>query len=184
MERDRLISRLREEVRDVKSCFTSFTFQSATLAAVAVGFILSFLKESPFVVLTAIPVIFLLMLVCRVGIFKYTTANRNLGYELHLDRLAAYERLGDPAINARLDRLRAIGWEEALRAWRVVQATLCDRPYSVPANKEHEMSVFDTRGSRPASIRGLAAARALPSGRSRHMSGSWWTGAIGDCQAW
>lgn len=127
-----LLEQIREEVRDVKGCFTNFTFQGAALAAVAAGFILSGLKDNQWLSLAAAPVIFVLMLVCRVGIFKYTTANRNLGYELHLDRLKAYERLGDPAITARVERLRIIGWEEALRAWRVVQASVFAQLYSVP----------------------------------------------------
>ena len=73
------------------------------MATVAVEFILTYTDdEKPFVAFAAVPAIFLLMLVSRIGIFKYTTANRNLGYELHLNRLKAYERLIDQSINERV----------------------------------------------------------------------------------
>src|SRR5688500_13212539 len=92
MTPEKLIEQLRAEVRDVKDCFTQFAFQSAALATVAAGFILSTLESNPWVAFAGVPIIMVLLLVCRVGIFKYSTANRNLGYQLHLERLAAYRK--------------------------------------------------------------------------------------------
>jgi hypothetical protein len=132
-----LVTRLRDEVRDVKDCFTRFSFQSAALGTVAVGVVLAAggtgHSEASLVV---VPVIFLLMLVCRIGIFKYSTANRNLGYELHLDRLRNYEATGDERVKARVAQVRAIGWEEALRAWRVAQTSIFAGLYRVPQKRE------------------------------------------------
>jgi hypothetical protein len=136
-----LVTQLRSEVRDVKDCFTRFAFQGSALATVVMGFILN-AHERPEVAWVAVPTIFLLMLICRVAIFKYTTANRNLGYELHLDRLATYVRNGDFATRARVAQLEGIGWEEALRAWRVVQASIFAALYKVPQIEADRSSIL------------------------------------------
>jgi hypothetical protein len=131
MDKRDLVTNLRSEVRDVKDCFMRFAFQGSALATVVAGFILN-ANDRLEVALAAVPTIVILMLICRVGIFKYTTANRNLGYELHLDRLATYDRNGDSATKARVAEIRGIGWEEALRAWRVVQTSIFASIYKVP----------------------------------------------------
>jgi hypothetical protein len=62
-----------------------------------------------------------LLMVARIGIYKYVTANRNLGYELHL-----YQTRHIPAnspVEWQADMLE-VGWEEAMRAWRIVQTTV------------------------------------------------------------
>lgn len=134
-EKRQLVFQLRREVKDVKDCFMRFAFQGSALAVVVAGFILG-ANERPAVGLAAVPAIIILILICRVGIFKYSTANRNLGYELHLDRLKKYANvLGDERTKKRVATLEDMGWEEALRAWRVVQASIFAKIYRVPQIK-------------------------------------------------
>ena len=61
------------------------------------------------------------MTVARIGTYKYGTANRNYGYELHLFR--SKYTIANSAKGWQ-SYMRNISWEEALRAWRVVQATV------------------------------------------------------------
>jgi len=140
-ERD-LVFQLRREVRDVKDCFDRFAFQGSALAVVVAGFILA--NEHRAVGLAAVPAIMILMLICRVGIFKYTTANRNLGYELHLDRLRKYAQLGDAQAKNRVAELEDMGWEEAIRAWRVVQPSIFAKVYTVPQIKADRSWIWPT----------------------------------------
>lgn len=132
-----LIQELRAEAGAVKDCFTRFLFQSITLAAIAFGFIVTRLDD-PLVCLVAIPVIMILMAVSRIGIFKYDTANRNYGYELHLERLNTWiersNHIGDRTNTAKLEAIRHLGWEEACRAWRVVQSSVFRQVYTTPQN--------------------------------------------------
>jgi hypothetical protein len=68
--------------------------------------------------------ILLIIYVLMMGIHKYGTSNRLLGYELHLQRTAHFMR-NDHCHGI----MRQVGWEEALRAWRVVQPTLWEQIY-------------------------------------------------------
>lgn len=134
MTQDDLVAQLRAEVHDVKECFNQYSFQSAGVAAALATFILDGMNERPWTALAAAPVIIVLLLVARIGIFKYSTANRNLGFQLHLERLDAYAKAhtNEPLVKARIDQLRAVGWEEALRAWRVVHSTMFMHLYTIP----------------------------------------------------
>jgi hypothetical protein len=132
MDQDALISRLRAEANDATNRVTSLVFQAAALGAVTIGFVASTGHGTPWAALSAAPVAVVVALVCRIAIFKYTTANRNLGYQLHLERLKAYERF-DSTVAARVESLRRMGWEEALQAWRIVHATTYAAIYTVPS---------------------------------------------------
>ncbi len=128
-----LLDQLRQEALDVKECFTTFVFQSSTVAAAALGFVFLNIQDSPYVALTAAPAILVLMIVCRIGVFKFTTANRNFGYQLHLARMEGFLRSTDSEESR--ERIRAIiqvDWEAALRAWRVVQVAVFRAIYRTP----------------------------------------------------
>ena len=143
-EKRDLVFQLRGEVREVKDCFARFVIQGAALAVALAGFILGVggVHEHRAVGLAAVPGIIILMLICRVGIFKYTTVNRNLGYELHLDRLSKYAQIGDQRTKERVAKLEGMGWEEALRAWRVVQASIFAKIYKVPQIKADRSRIW------------------------------------------
>jgi hypothetical protein len=115
-----LVDHLREEASDVKECFNSFSFQAIAFTAALLSVIAKFQAEEPRVALAALVVVVLLLAVARIGIYKYGTANRNFGYELHLSRT---RHLNEGPEGGWRHAMREIGWEEAIRAWRVVQAT-------------------------------------------------------------
>lgn len=127
-----LIEQLRKEASDVKSCFTNFSFQSITFSSGVLALMFSWMRDYPLAVFAAVPVIVLLMIVCRIGIFKYTTANRNYGYQLHLARIGVLYA-NRPSSGFPYD-LRHIKWEEALKAWRVVQTAAFREVYKTPEN--------------------------------------------------
>jgi hypothetical protein len=137
-EQVELIKQLRTEVLHLKDCISKYSIQALVFAAAAVGIILKFQAENfsdpsqeHFRVLlgsASLPLLFPLRAVCRTAIHKLGTINRNLGYELHLQR----SRSLPPSKEGWQRDYQRIGWEEAMRAWRIVQATLfaalCDTP--------------------------------------------------------
>src|SRR5882672_2665633 len=121
---------LRSEAASSKQCFTEYSFQTFALGGAVLAASLAAVQGYPYAAYIPLPMIFLFMTVCRIGVFKYATANRNLGYELHLSRTRRIEQAGLPSKWE--PRMRQIDWEEALRAWRVVQPTLFRMIYSTP----------------------------------------------------
>jgi hypothetical protein len=117
--------RLRSEASEVKECFTSFSFQSIAFSAVVLTFIFQSMEKLPAIALSVIPVIVLLMVVCKIGIHKYTTCNRVYGYQLYLEQI----RKLSPELKNKID---GVGWEEALIAWRIVQPVIFQKLYSSP----------------------------------------------------
>jgi hypothetical protein len=132
------IRNLREEASEVKRCYTEFDFKALVLATAFFGFMSQFYPEqtdslvSHFLVwLLCATVIAVLMCISRIGYHKYSTANRNYGYELHIDRTFQYERqYKDEHVDLE-SRMRGMGWEEAMCAWRVVQPILFETVYDV-----------------------------------------------------
>jgi hypothetical protein len=119
-EQRELIKQLRDEVASLKECIARYSIQCLMFAGAALGIIVHEVKNTPAVVLASVPTLFLLRAVSRTAIHKLGTINRNHGYELHLQRtrrLPGSQYEWSPSYVA-------IGWEEAMRAWRVVQATL------------------------------------------------------------
>jgi hypothetical protein len=121
-----IIKVLREEAYHVKDCFTKFSFQAIIFATIAIGILAKAGPDIYTISLACISVIFILLTVARIGTHKYATANRIYGYELHLYR-CKYS-LVDPNKGWQ-PYMRRIGWEEAMRAWRVVQATVFEHLY-------------------------------------------------------
>ena len=128
-----LIKQLREEAGDVKGCFTTYSMQALVFSSLVLTAIFGTMEKFPLIVLSGIPVIILLMIICRVGIYKYSTANRLYGYELHLARSRHFDELKDKQGNIIWkDEYRRVPWEEAQRAWRVVQTCLFRKIYETP----------------------------------------------------
>lgn len=120
-----LISRLRDEASSVKDCFTKFAFQSITLSAAGLAVLSKYQMSEPFFGLISIFVILIVLCVARIGTYKYASANRHYGYELCLDRLSRFNENSKwkPSI-------KDIGWEESIRAWRIVQTTVFEYLYT------------------------------------------------------
>lgn len=79
-----LIQQIRAEATNVKNCFTNFSFQAMTFSAALISIMFGALDKFPLVVLTAIPLISYLMIICRIGIYISTGCCRNLGHLFHL----------------------------------------------------------------------------------------------------
>jgi hypothetical protein len=123
-----LIKQLREEAKDVKSYFTTYSIQSIIFCAAVLAAMFSMLDGLPFAVFSCIPVIILLMIISRIGIYKYATANRLYGYELHIGRTNRYNKNSEQ----KNQLYRDISWEEAQRAWRIVQTRVFREIYITP----------------------------------------------------
>ena len=114
----KLIQMLRQEAKDVKDCFTKYSFQAIAFSSAVLGIITRYQPEYPHIALAAYASIAVLMTVARIGIYKYGTANRMYGYELHLLRT---RQLPDSKGNGWKSEMRLVGWEEAMCAWRIVK---------------------------------------------------------------
>jgi hypothetical protein len=123
---NQVITQLRAEAESVKDCFTRFSFQALALSALVLGVIAQFQSDNPHVAFASILVIILVLAVARIGNYKYATANRHFGYQLHLERTNTFIFHEKTAWQG---WMRYVGWEEAMRAWRVVQATVFEELY-------------------------------------------------------
>jgi hypothetical protein len=121
-----LIVRLRNEANFVKDCFTKFSFQTIAFSAIVFGIIAKYQEENELIALSLIMVMILNIAVSRIGTYKYGTANRNFGYELHLYRTKNIKVDHENGWNS---SMRKIGWEEAMRAWRIVQPVVFSHLY-------------------------------------------------------
>jgi len=121
---EHLISQLRSESYQVKDCFTRHSFQAMAASCALLILIARFQVDNLEVgILSVLPIV-LLFTVADMGMHKYATSNRLMGYELYLYRLHHYtstEKLSS--------QLTAVGWEEAMQAWRVVHSNLFHNLY-------------------------------------------------------
>jgi len=122
-----LVRYLRDEAMKVKDCFSQYSFQSMAFSGAFFILITSLQREHPLVGVSSFLVVVLVLAVARIGTHKYATANRNYGFQLYLERIC---RLKHKSHDSRKDFLRNIGWEEAMRAWRIVQATTFNTLYN------------------------------------------------------
>ncbi len=147
----------RDEAATVKQCFTDFAFKGLLLTTAFFGFVSSFYpaglsddatsseKESVcmryfLVWLLCGVVILFLMRVLRIGFHKYSTANRNYGYVLHIDRTFDYEKgVTDKAYE---EQVRSVGWEEGMCAWRIIQPIIFEEVYRLRTATERWVFPF------------------------------------------
>jgi len=118
---------LRQEANNVKDCFTKFSFQAIAISGIVLGAMANLQPQQPFVGLAGILVMVIVLTVCKIGNYKYATANRHFGYELFISLMEKGKLLGLP-------KNYQISWEEALRAWRIIQATIFDELYHTKSN--------------------------------------------------
>ncbi|MEL6673912.1 MAG: hypothetical protein AAFR61_17040 [Bacteroidota bacterium] len=123
--------RTRKEAESVKDCFTRFSFQAIVFTAAMIGVIGKFSIGLFPEILISIATIILLLTVARIGTYKYASANRLFGFELFADQVRA-DQLEVPNM----------GWEQAILAWRVVQATLFDHFHYTRNNNRLRFRLF------------------------------------------
>lgn len=128
-EEAELVKQLRAEANDEKEEFGNHAFQALGIASVALGgivYLMFYNSNDLAVALASVPILAFALMTCQLGDSCYSTANRHYGYELYLYRI----RTIYPSAQGRWDpRYRQIEWEAAMRAWRVVQATLFEAIY-------------------------------------------------------
>jgi hypothetical protein len=125
---------IRGEATTQKECITRYTFQALAIAGILWTFTLkvdagqqSLVSEADGMICCTL-VAFLMFMVSRMANHKYHTVNRNLGYELHLNRIKDYFPNEGPEKWS--VKMLDVGWEEAMCAARVVQATLFNHIYT------------------------------------------------------
>ena len=116
---ERILSYLRSEAYAVRDCFTRYSVQILAAAAAITVAIARFTGETNYIGLLGLFTVVLILLVFSMGVHKFGTSNRLLGYELHLQRTAHFY----PHDNCQR-LIETVGWEEAMRAWRIVHPTL------------------------------------------------------------
>ncbi|HEY0107571.1 MAG TPA: hypothetical protein VGB91_15930 [Rhizomicrobium sp.] len=129
----RLIAQLRKEANREKDDFAWHTFQALSISSIALGGIFYFMFTPggfPAVGLGAVLILAFVLVTCRLGDSCYTSANRHYGYELFLYRV---RNMPDGKDGRWRQSNRTIEWEAAMRAWRVVQASLFEAIY-LPGN--------------------------------------------------
>ncbi len=121
------LSDLRKEADALKQCFTNFSFQALVFSAAVLGILVQYADRRPELKLSATLVAILIFAVARIGIHKYATANRIYGFQLFAERLSGMTEAKRASLtDATLD----VGWEEAMRAWRIVQPTVFNALYT------------------------------------------------------
>ncbi len=130
-----LVKILRDEIKDVKECFNKYSYQSLVFCGALFAFIIKDMSSTSYLFLSSIPAILLLIIVKRIGIHKYSTANRNSGYELFLSRLENLNNKNKIS-NNEYTILKSQSWEEVLRAWRIVQPIIFESIYKTNENLE------------------------------------------------
>ena len=118
-----VIAQIRGEGNNRKECFTTFSLQVAAISIAFLGLIGRELGRNNYIGFGCIGIIILTLLVVRLGNYKYASANRNFSYQLHLKRCRDY-------IYLRENELSQLDWEEAMFAWRIVQASVYEAIYA------------------------------------------------------
>lgn len=120
-----LIETIRKESEEVKDCYTRFSFQTIVASSAILGVLANLTATDPTTGFAALLVLGLILSVVRIGLHKYTSANRLYGFELYINRR---RRLSESEYGWQ-KRMENIGWEEAYYAWRVVQPSIYNTFY-------------------------------------------------------
>jgi hypothetical protein len=150
-----------EEASEVKHCFTDFAFKGLLISAAFFGAIIKFYPTveacTPYILMWLFcgAVILVMMRIVEIGIHKYSTANRNYGYVLHLARTYDYEKHTSAETEK---KNRGVGWEAAMFAWRVLQPILSDEIYKQSTRLERSFFAFGP----------------IERKKYRHQSYRWW----------
>jgi hypothetical protein len=124
-----IIGFLRHEALQEKEDFGWHAFQALSISAIALGGIFYFMFATdgfPAVGLGALTILAFVLVTCRLGDNCYASANRHYGFELFLYRVRAMQA---PSEGRWKSEYQTIEWEAAMRAWRVVQASLYEAIY-------------------------------------------------------
>lgn len=134
-----LVDQLRKEAVYTTDEFTKYALRALGVASVAFAAVVEFMFSAPFSIpphgepflgFAAVPVLIFILLTMRLGTYSFTTSNRLFGYQLYLARVC---NVPEGFRGRWRDEYRDIGWEEAIRAWRIAQHTLFRRVFRRPS---------------------------------------------------
>lgn len=130
------LQELRDEANAEKACFVRYSFQTFGLTAVWLGLLIRYQPEHFAIGFSGFFIAALCVAVGRLGIYKYASANRINGVELHVGRL---NQLDDSEL---LRHTLSIPWEVLMKAWRVVQPTIFEKIYHTNRNSKYGFLSF------------------------------------------
>lgn len=133
IKQEEVIKDLRTEAHQVKECAVQYFVRSMIFVTGFLAAIVAIAPHSKYAPLASVLALPMLYANLKILLHKYGTANRNLGYQLHLEQSQHYRELYTSTYSWK-QYYGNIGWEEAMRAWRIVQATvfeaICDKKYN------------------------------------------------------
>jgi hypothetical protein len=138
-----IIKEIRGEASSAKGCFTQYSFQTLAFSTGILSFILGALQKFPMAMFAGVPAVILLMIMCRIGIYKYMTANRGYGYQLYFEKFRGFLDKENVKNNNYCPEekeaweliIKTKSWEEIFRAWRIIHPTIFRKLYKSPANR-------------------------------------------------
>lgn len=156
---ENLEKEIRKEAWDLKDCCTKYAFQGVAIVSAAYAVIGKGLSDNPnsayFAFLFSIICIVLLSIITH----KYGSSNRSYGYLLHLQRTDETSLEKGQAVDRHttisakniesfsippnwMPAMRFIGWEEVMRAWRVMQPSIYYKIYEDPLSEIRNSKEF------------------------------------------
>lgn len=124
VRRRSLREHLTEEVNQARDNLTRYIFQTVSIGAIGAGTIVHYMAGQPYLGTAAALLLPIILITSKLATTNYEVMHRNLGYLLHLERTRAVPTVWRGRWRP---EYRHIGWEEAMRAWRVVQPTLFNK---------------------------------------------------------
>ncbi len=121
VRRRSLREHLMEEVNQARDNLTRYIFQTVSIGAIGAGTIVHYMAGQPYLGTAAALLLPIILITSKLATTNYEIMHRNLGYLLHLERTRDVPVEWQGRWRPHYHR---IGWEEAMRAWRVMQPTL------------------------------------------------------------
>ena len=119
---------LRDEATSLKECFNNQCFQVIAIVSTFYVFLFRFMvnggsKINFDICLSAYVVLIIIISVLNVGIYKFESANRLIGFILHVERRKHidYSRIDEKSF--------IVNWESMVKAWRVFQTIIENEMY-------------------------------------------------------
>ena len=153
-----LNNEIRKEAWELKDCCTRYSFQGVTVLTAAYALMGRVFLDSKSIGYAGFLLSMLALVLLNLITYKYGSSNRVYGYLLHLQRSSPESFAGEyehTSVSGRFSTtkwqpwMRFVGWEEAMRAWRVVQPTIY---YSIYRDPLDDLRNKDRRDNKDQSI--------------------------------
>lgn len=139
-----LDSEIRKEAWELKDCCTRYSFQGVTVLTAAYALMGRVFIDNKSIGYAGFLLAMLALVLLNLITYKYGSSNRVYGYLLHLQRSTPRSFKGETEqtpVSSTFSTtkwqpwMRYVGWEEAMRAWRVVQPTIYYSIYRDPLDE-------------------------------------------------